>query len=302
MVLKRPISSKDRLIYILGLISAILLSATLLVVNRNRSFFYDDDERRAFDYMKSAIEIVSADHDLIGPEISDITTTLGDPASKRTSLHPSIAPLIVRLLKESGVRSGDTIAMGCSGSFPGLLIASLSASEAMGIEPRIILSLGSSFYGASDPDFTILDLHMFLYRSGFTGSQPVAVSPGGDRDIGRDFEPAVLERLIKKAEGYNIPLIFEEDLVRNRKIRDSIICYGQPGSIKAFINSGGGHANMGTNSLSLLLKPGLVIKAPMPPQSDRGVIHDMLEKGVPVIHLLHMKGLATRYNIPWDSH
>jgi poly-gamma-glutamate system protein len=300
MTAGKSISKKDKLIYICGLASIILLTIALIITGKSKSFYHTQEERRAFDYMKSAIEIVSEQNNLIGPEISDITTTLGDRAAKRTSLHPAMAPLIVRLLRSAGVKSGDTVALGCSGSFPGLLIASLSAAQAMGIEPVVILSLGSSSFGASDPEFTIFDLNLMLFEKGFTSHLPTAVSLGGDMDVGTEFDKEMKSILIEKIKGRGISLIYEENLEANRAMRDSIYFGGTSDRIKAFINSGGGYASMGTSSLSLLLKPGLVRRAQMPDPDSRGVIHDMIEKDIPVIHLLHIKGLAQRYHIPWD--
>jgi len=294
-------SKKDRVILIAGFISVILLTAALLLTKKENTFFFTAEEHRAFDLMKSAVETVSAHHPLIGPEISDITTSIGDPAAKRTSLHPAMAALIVRLLHNAGVQPGDTIAVGCSGSFPGLLIATISAAHAMDLVPRIIISIGASSYGASDPDFTILDLHLFLYREGLADYPPVAVSLGGDMDIAADMEEETREKLITKIEATGITYINEKDLTINRQLRDSIYSEGNQIEIKAFINSGGGFANMGTSNLSLLLKPGVIRKAKMPPPQSRGVIHDMIEKNIPVIHLLYIKGLASRHNIPWDS-
>jgi poly-gamma-glutamate system protein len=301
MTARKPISKKDRLVYICGLASAVLLSAALTFTGKSGSFYHSPEERRAFDYMKSAIETVSERHELIGPEISDITTTLGDRAAKRTSLHPAMAPLLVRLLRNAGVKSGDTVALGCSGSFPGLLIASLSAVQAMDVEPVIILSLGSSSFGASDPEFTILDLNLLLYDKGFTSHLPEAVSLGGDKDVGTEYDQYLKNWLTEKVASREISLIYEDNLAVNRSIRDSIYFRGNSKSIKAFINSGGGYANMGTSSLSLLLKPGVVRRAKMPQPDSRGVIHDMIEKEIPVIHLLHIKGLASRNRIPWDT-
>jgi poly-gamma-glutamate system protein len=302
MRLVRKIPKKDRVILLAGLLSAILLTISVLTTpGYNNLLLSSPEERAAFELMEQAVGFVSAQHDLIGPEISEITTTLGDQAAKRTSLHPAFASLIVKLLRDAGVKSGDTIAVGCSGSFPGLLIATLSAARAMDLHPVTILSLGSSSYGASDPDFTILDLHMMMIGMGLAENVPVAVSPGGDLDIGRDFEPATREKLKGKVGDYGIPLIMEPDLEKNRHIRDSLYSGGNPGSIKAFINTGGGYAAMGTSSLSLLIKPGIVRSAKMPPEGSRGLIHDMLEREIPVLHLLYIKGLSTRYRIPYDT-
>lgn len=301
MRLRREIPIKDKLILAAGSISIILLTISVLTTpGYNNLLLSTPEERAAYELMKHTISIISAEHELIGPEISDITTTLGDPAAKRTSLHPAFASLIVRLLRDSGVKPGDTISLGCSGSFPGLLIASLSAARAMDLYPVTILSIGSSSYGASDPDFTILDLHMMLIEKGLEKHKPVAVSPGGDSDVGRDYEPAALEKLRTKAEDYGIPIIMEPDLVNNRQIRDSLYSGGNREKIKAFINTGGGYAAMGTSSFALLIKPGIVKNAKMPSHEMRGLLHDMIEKDIPVLHLLYIKGLATRYRIPYD--
>ncbi|MBE0676832.1 MAG: poly-gamma-glutamate system protein [Bacteroidales bacterium] len=301
MAPRKQISQKDKIILWLGMASVILLTVAILLTRNPVSGWNDEVEQRAYQIMQEAIEAASLNHDLIGPEISDITTTLGDPAAKRTTLNPEFAGALVKMLREAGVRPGDTIAIGSSGSFPGLLIASLSASEAMSLVPRVILSLGSSSFGASDPDYTILDIHMALCRQGIFNTLPLAVSLGGDMDTGREYEQQVRDKLTAKTRDYGIPLIFEDDLTRNRQIRDSIYFAGNPNSIAAFINSGGGLANIGTSSLILLLKPGVVTEAKMPPTDSQGVIHLMLNRNIPVIHLLHIKGIATRYRIPWDK-
>lgn len=290
---------KNRIILTGGVISVLLL--TIFVILRKQNLKLTEIQTEAFNYMKYNIAVITEEHQLIGPEISEITTTLGDEQAKRTSLNPLFASLLVSLLTDAGVREGDTVAVCCSGSFPGLLVAALSAAQAMNIHPSVILSLGASSFGASDPSFTILDLHMLMYEKGLTPYLPLAVSPGGDGDTGSDMEEETRHMMTEKARQYGIRTIIEENLVKNRMLRDSIHSYGKDGSIKAFINIGGGYASMGTSTLSLLIKPGLVRKAKMPPPGERGMIHDMIEKGIPVIHLLYIKGIALTHNIPWDA-
>ena len=70
--------------------------------------------------------------------------------------------------------------------------------------------------------------------------------------------------------------------------------------IKAFINSGGGFANLGSSQSVLNIKPGLVRRAQIPEPAKQGIIHSMLLKKIPVIHLLFIKGLAQKYHLPWD--
>ena len=72
------------------------------------------------------------------------------------------------------------------------------------------------------------------------------------------------------------------------------------GKISAFINSGGGDANIGLSNLVLKVKPGLNTKLPLPPEKKRGVLFEMVSQHVPCIHLLFIKGLVRKYGLPWD--
>lgn len=308
---------RDNFILINGLVALILLGVAVVNFRSNLMVINDHQARQAYERMEDALSFIAGERAeaghkydkgsdpfgtmLIGPELTEITTTQGNPAAKRTTLQPSFAALIVKIMKEAGVEEGDRIALGCSGSFPGLLIAALSAGEAMNLETITILSLGASSYGATDPDFTILDLHMMLWSGGFTRYPPAAVSPGGNRDIASELEQEAVKGLSDKAENYRVPFIMEGDLEKNRSIRDSVYSNGGGKRPVLFINSGGSYANMGSSNVVLSLSPGLLLEATIPSQKSRGVIHDMLEKDIPVIHLLNIKGFTARYGIPWDG-
>ncbi len=237
---------------------------------------------------------------LIGPEFSPLTTTLGELEAKRTTTNPNLAGLIVHLLDQAGVRSGDTVAIGSSGSFPALLIASLAAAKAMDVRAVAILSLGSSSYGAADPGFTLLDIYGLMQREGICSRPPAAVSLGGDRDTGADWDPDVRDRVIRRIQAAGVRFLLEPDLQRNVAERMRIYRDAASGRIAAFINSGGGYANLGTSPLVLEVRPGLNTGLPLPPAAARGVLYAMAEAGVPVIHLLFIKGLAMRFGLPWD--
>ena len=56
---------------------------------------------------------------MIGLPYTGITTTQGALEAKRTTAWPDMAALCVRMLYEAGVRPGDTVGAGFSGSFPG---------------------------------------------------------------------------------------------------------------------------------------------------------------------------------------
>jgi len=239
---------------------------------------------------------------LIGSEFSDITTTLGHLQAKRTTTNPNFTALVVQLLNEAGVSAGDTVAMGCSASFPALLIASLSAAKAMKIHPVIIISLGSSSYGANNPEFNLLDIYQLLIKENIFDVQPAAISLGGEKDIGGDFKDNIKQQLILQIQESHIPFIYENDLQKSVKKRMEV--YKQQSSknrISAFINIGGSQANMGSSGLVLRVKPGLNKKdVEIPTIDERGVIFEMAALGIPIIHLLYIKGLVLKYELPWD--
>ena len=69
---------------------------------------------------------------MIGDEYTPITTSLGSEEAKRTTANPDMGALLVQMLTEAGVKSGDTIGAGFSGSFPTLNLAVLAAGECEG--------------------------------------------------------------------------------------------------------------------------------------------------------------------------
>jgi poly-gamma-glutamate system protein len=291
--------TKYRFLMINGLIGIVLMFLVALLAQTSQ---YKGKEERllAAEIMEKSLDAIRIQGALIGPEWSDLTTTLGDPEAKRTTINPNFAALVVHLLQETGVKKGDTIAVGSSASFPALLIASLSAAKAMELNPKIIFSFGSSSFGASDPDFNIWDMYRLLLDHQIIDFRPVAASLGGEDDTGSEFDSPLTNQIRVTLREANIPLISEKELLKNRMEREKYYFNGNPGSIKTFINSGGGYANLGTSSKVLNIRPGLVKRASMPETEKRGMIHAMLEKNIPVIHLLHIKGLAQKYDLPWD--
>lgn len=236
---------------------------------------------------------------LVGPQVTPLFTTLGQLAAKRTTLSPDLAGLLVRLLRDAGVQPGDTVAVGASGSFPGLLVATLSAAEALDAVPVAILSLGASSYGATRPEFHLLDIHLLLNEEGLLSTPPAAVSLGGGGDVGREFPPELRRSLIRQVRALGIPFLEEDSLPANVARRMDL--YGRPA---AFVNVGGALANLGTSSRVLDVPPGLSSDLPsrvdVPPARERGVLFEMAARGIPVIHLLHVRGLALEHGLPWD--
>lgn len=238
---------------------------------------------------------------LIGVESSIVTTSSGRLEAKRTATNPDFAALVVSLLREAGARRGDTVAVGASSSFPGLIVATLAAARVLGLEPLVISSLGASQWGANVPGFGWLEMEGCLRAEGIGGIPPVARSVGGEGDVGRDMDPVGRSALEARLRAGDAPFLAEPDLARNVARRMAL--YRERAAdrrIAAFVNIGGSTANIGTNAEVLKLRPGLAGGVFVPPPGERGVLQAMAAEGVPVVHLLNIKGLCERYGLAWD--
>jgi poly-gamma-glutamate system protein len=238
---------------------------------------------------------------ILGVEFSDLTTSVGSLKSKRTTTNPNFAGLVVFLLNKAGVKKGDTIAVGASGSFPAVIISVLAASKAMDLDPIIISSLGASQWGANDPDFHWLHMLECLWECGVFNFRPAAVSLGGDKDTGEDLEPGIRSRLISAIKNTGLSFFFKSDLRENIKARLGLYNFhADSKEIKAFVNIGGNIANIGTDSEVLHVKPGISKIRKIPSEEKRGVLFEMAARNIPVIHLLYIQGLVQQYGLPWD--
>ncbi len=240
---------------------------------------------------------------LLGVEASPITTSLGQIEAKRTAANPQFAGAVVRMFREAGVRRGDAVAVSASSSFPGFIVATLCAARAMDVRVLPVLSLGASNWGGNDPRWTSLETIACLKRSGVLDTKLLAASVGGEGDAGRDMTAEGRDFLRRKIAEAGLPLIEEKSLADD--VRARLRLFEQragPAPIMAFVNVGGSWVNMGVDSEVLKLRPGFNPAADVfiPPPGRRGLIQAMAAKGVPIIHLLYVKGLADRYGLPWD--
>ncbi len=238
---------------------------------------------------------------LIGIGTSPVTTTLGNLEAKRTTANPNVAGLVARLLVDAGVMAGDVVAVGASSSFPGLIVAVLAAAQSLDVEPLLICSLGASQWGANDPRFDGLDILNCLERGPGPKGTILALAVGGDEDRGGDL-PALGRKLLEdRIRRSGLTAIEEPVLERNVERRVRIYLDGAAGRrIGAFVNIGGSWANIGTDASVLRVAPGLSRVTEIPAAGSRGVLQEMALRGVPVIHLLNIKGLAVANGLPWD--
>ena len=240
---------------------------------------------------------------IVGEEFTALTTSVGDVEAKRTAANPTFAALIVRLFHDAGLSRGDVVAVGGSGSFPALVLATLCAARPLELEPIVIYSVGASMYGANIPGFTFADMLDALRAEGVLPYRLTAVSPGGRGDGGTgvlfDEEGTTL---LDETRRIGLPTVGGDSLAE--RIRGRLRIFSQGAGrrpIRCFVNVGGASANFGTGPESLKLPNGLVRSAPvMPAGPTRGLAFEFLSRGVPVIHLLHVKGLARDHGLPFD--
>lgn len=235
---------------------------------------------------------------LIGPEWTPLTTTSGLIEAKRTSLDPNFAALLTRYFYQAGLKAGDCVAVGASGSFPGLLIATLCAATEMNLEVKVIASFGASMHGATRPEMNICRIIRILQEHGIVRFELLAVSPGGDDDYGESLLfPEARQLIAELAAQEGVEFIDYNNL--EKSIARRLTLFGE--DVDCFVNVGGASANSGTSAYTLDFPNGLVIDPPrIPTTADRGLMYEYAARGIPIVHLLNVRGLAIDNGLPYD--
>ena len=294
-------------------VSAVFIIAAIVVCYVCRDFQqtpYYNQQLEAAQFMRQCMDSLATLSDryaneldpnhtnLIGVEYSPITTTLGDLKAKRTSTNSDFAALMVRWLNELKLNQGDVVAIGCSGSFPGLILAAICAVEVMQLQPIIIPSLGASSYGANRSDFTYIDIETFLFQKNLIRYRSAAASLGGAGDTASDLSTEGRELLLKAIQHNKIKLINETNLKKNVQLRAAI--YKKNGRPKVFINIGGAQINIGDYRYEKRLAPALNYFSSGSVQNPTSMIEYYSNLGVPIIHLLKIEHIALQYNLAFD--
>lgn len=239
---------------------------------------------------------------LIGPENSAIVTTLGALEAKRTAADPDMAALCVRIYMEAGLKRGDTVGICMSGSFPGLVLASLTAADAMGLNTRYICSVGASTYGATNEEFTLPEMIEHLYCSGLISTPPLAVTWGGEGDSGKNMigrligetEPFVPIEARIAALGYTLPE--EMDYVEDALWRQDMY-----GDIDCFVSVGGHLVATGRDGQAYSLGEGLISPQHIRITDRSGLVERYLASGIPTVSLVNVKKLCLAYGMSFDG-
>jgi poly-gamma-glutamate system protein len=245
---------------------------------------------------------VAADEALIGSETSPVVTTLGELEAKRVSVSPAWPRAFVREFHRAGLRRGDVVAASFSGSFPGLNLAVMSASQAMGLDLIAVSSVTASSWGATDPGFTWPEIESRLAAAGLLQRATVAVSAGGDGDRaldldedGRALARDIAARCALRLEARLIEPAGFEEAIRARLEAFDAARAGRP--FAAFVNVGGTEAALGRSTAILKVQNGWLGKQPFDSSPGRGLVARMVELGVPVLHVLNVRDLAIRWGV-----
>ncbi len=233
---------------------------------------------------------------MVGNVVTPITSNTGHLPAKLLSTNPNFAAVLVAMLKRAGVEKGSVVAVGLSGSFPALNVATYSALQTLRARPVIIASVASSEWGATDPTYTWLDMEETLFNRRLISFRAVAASRGGidDRGLGisrqgRALLDAAVERAgIRKLEPHSL-----EEAISTRM--NLYYEYAKDDRVAAYINVGGGSASVGTFVGKKLYEPGLNTSAPR--GATDSVMTRFVQEGVPIIHMSSILRIAQRYGL-----
>lgn len=279
------------------------------------------------------------DSGLIGLEWSGITTTLGQLESKRTTVNPDFAALLVKLFKEAGLQKGDYIAANCSSSFPALNLAFIAAADTLELRTIMVTSVGASMYGGNREDFTYLDMEQYLYEQHLIQNKTVAYSLGGAGDIGKDFEPEVIGRIQERLDSYGLRFFYEADFeknlakryafytdaalltvtqndasqndgAQNAAVRNNVPPHDAGWKPQAYLGTTvsphqiKAFINIGGNLLSLGEYNDIIdtekVRLPDSTPITTGLVGMFLQAGTPVFYLLNIKRITLYYQLPFD--
>lgn len=179
-----------------------------------------EDEARAYDRVLSmqaklwaglrarnidlSIETDPRKTGLIGVEWSPITTTLGPLEAKRTATDPRWAAWLLRYFDSLGIESGDKLVINASGSFPGLLLSALVASEIRGVALSLFVSLTSSTWGANRTDAPLPVILKILNDNGIKISPKITLGGNDERGGGLGEDSIKILRASAEQNGFTL--------------------------------------------------------------------------------------------------
>ena len=142
-VIWRPKAVSRPALMLIALLSGVgMLMVERLRVDREQPYFdlkiaATETADRAFNEIKKQrmkVKEIDPAYDpletgLIGINMSVITSVNGVLPSKQTSANPNFAAVLVDMLMRAGVKEGDMVGVGLSGSFPALNVCTITAID-----------------------------------------------------------------------------------------------------------------------------------------------------------------------------
>lgn len=322
----RPQIQKTRILFILALFSVILV----YMVSNSKTYinnFNIDKKYLAVDIMTESINLIKEDKPiskediyktgLIGDRTSDITTIQYNDSlvlkSKIATSNPNFSAFIIDLFEETNLKSGDSVAISMTGSFPGANIAVLSACKALDLNPVIISSLGSSPWGANTVNNSWLEIENKLNDNNIINYQSIGCSIGGQNDIGDNLSDEGIELIEEVIAKYNVDFINESNLEEN--ILKKIGLYKKIDNYSAFINIGGNASSLGPGKGKSFIKGGIINPILKDDYSEiyfndenlesffkdfkKSISYQFLDNNIPLINIKNINSLLYDYGLEY---
>lgn len=237
---------------------------------------------------------------MLGEEFNGITTTMGSLEAKRTTADPNMAALVVRMLADAGIKEGDVVCANFSGSFPSLNIAVITACDAMDVQLAYITSVGSSTYGANNPQLTFPEIADRLFQDGLISSNSVMVTAGGDGDVGLGMDSELLSQIKSRISQRGLNWFEQSQYRNNIEAKKALLDHFRP---DCFVSVGGNISSLGIGIGSDNHPQGVI--APIVDMKiideKSGLIDRYLAEGIPVVNLLNIKKITAEYAMPFDT-
>ncbi len=236
---------------------------------------------------------------LIGLPLTPVTSNTGYLDAKQITVNPNFAAVLVHMLRRVHLQKGDVVAVGVSGSFPALNVATYAALQVLGVQPIVITSTAASEWGANEPTFMWPDLERLLEDQRVFSFRSVAASLGGIDDRGFGMSQEGRDLLARAIERNGLPRIDSKSVVD--AIQQRMAIYERAAKnrpIKAYVNVGGGSASVGTHIGKKQLQPGVNLEPPHAETLMDSVMLRFLARDVPVVHVTQIKQLARAHGLP----
>jgi poly-gamma-glutamate system protein len=245
------------------------------------------------------LEADPAETGLIGELMTPVTSVSGDLTAKQTSVNPNFAAVAVEMLQQAGVRKGDVVAVGYTGSFPALNICVSAALQTLEAKGVIISSASASQFGANLPALLWIDMEKTLVDRGLLQVRSVACSMGGYEDQGLGLSNEAKQLITAGIARNDIRPIQPSTFTESIDVRMAIFreeAGRQP--IKAYINVGGGAVSVGRSAGKGAYRPGLNKRAPRAALKIDSVMTRLMREGVPALHFVQVREIAESYGLP----